>query len=1113
MNNPFDVYKNPSDYIEFLTQNNDDNFESEHFDRKECPRIQKSDDFKRFVDKNVKQTISAFANKDGGLLVIGISKDGSITGIDILNETQINELTNINAKLRNQSATSSITWLTDKDKKKRICLLYVPASSHAICDDLTKEQSAWIRQGAQNLLMSLEMRKQIEREKGIIDDELEMVCKYDKSFLDEGVVREFRISNAGGSEHRKDEDILFDIGALEKDEKGVLHFTKAGLLFFATNPQRILTCASIRLLKYEARSDDNNQNNTVVIDKVFTGSITKQIRDLRVYFEKSNFFKIYKVRRPDGGFNDEPELPRIAVDEAIVNALVHRDYAVKQQIECKHFKDAFFVENPGRIRQRRQNVPDHFKLDAVRLSHMPRNAKILEWLKSVRDDRGQEFVRALSEGTKKMQDEMVGIGLPSPEYVNEPSHTTVMLYSNAENREAKLRGELHVETQDYINLYELKISNLDGSKVDYNEITRQFSNALANKLESMNWHIDKLHFKRLTAHIKRNSINTNSIVSGILRFYPAYNFQLRNHWNKYYLCVDYTLEVKSICSLSTLRGCLEYSDLHKIRVLARDRDGWGIEGRLVGQQGDTANIAINNTDEYKQVLCANVIPLLPVVLIKKYLHNMNIGFDLSKEIKSNSLSITKDAAKQRADKINSIVEILSTTIFPLILGKTHIEISRKPAFLNDNSNKNGFIVRRLEEPAVEFSHHNETKDIRDGITRYGSYEYDPKDITIVPICLQGQKENMKELLNRLRNGKFKYHGSERTFSVKLLYDAIIEVDNDTCILNECRRLLEERPEWCGSQTLGRLFLVHAPQINYSSDDEKSPYYTVKHFLLEKGIPCQMVDTRTLHNADWKDLNLALNIVAKCGIAPWVLPGSIPDADFFVGLSYTSNYRKDNQRIMGYANVFNSYGRWEFYSGNTETCIYEERQLHFEKLVKETLIKLNPTENPNIYFHYSAKFSKEDCEAILRGARSVRPNGNYTFVWINTHSLIRLFNSRLESNGSLDRGGYVAGSDNQIYLSTSGDNPYRQIIGTPKPLEINVTHFGPSKRLESEIDLKLLANQILSLTKLNWASTDSICGEPITTKYASSIAYLTAAFLRINDKFKLHPVLERTPWFL
>ena len=65
----------------------------------------------------------------------------------------------------------------------------------------------------------------------------------------------------------------------------------------------------------------------------------------------------------------------------------------------------------------------------------------------------------------------------------------------------------------------------------------------------------------------------------------------------------------------------------------------------------------------------------------------------------------------------------------------------------------------------------------------------------------------------------------------------------------------------------------------------------------------------------------------------------------------------------------------------------------------------------------------------------------------------------------------------------------------------------------ECEARTLALQVLNLTKLNWASTDSFIAEPITIKYAGDIAYLTAAFLRQHEPFQLHKVLERTPWFL
>jgi hypothetical protein len=115
---------------------------------------------------------------------------------------------------------------------------------------------------------------------------------------------------------------------------------------------------------------------------------------------------------------------------------------------------------------------------------------------------------------------------------------------------------------------------------------------------------------------------------------------------------------------------------------------------------------------------------------------------------------------------------------------------------------------------------------------------------------------------------------------------------------------------------------------------------------------------------------------------------------------------------------------------------------------------------------------------------------------------------------MKRGSYIPTSPSQAYISTTGYNPYRKSLGTPLTLEVNIYAEEPSGRPRAKHDLRDLAFQVLSLTKLNWASTDSLCGEPITTKYAGDIAYLTAAFLRQKEPaFKLHPVLEKTPWFI
>jgi hypothetical protein len=101
----------------------------------------------------------------------------------------------------------------------------------------------------------------------------------------------------------------------------------------------------------------------------------------------------------------------------------------------------------------------------------------------------------------------------------------------------------------------------------------------------------------------------------------------------------------------------------------------------------------------------------------------------------------------------------------------------------------------------------------------------------------------------------------------------------------------------------------------------------------------------------------------------------------------------------------------------------------------------------------------------------------------------------------------------LLLSTTGYNAYRTALGTPRPLEIVADNYRAGAISPAECEARTLALQVLNLTKLNWASTDSFTAEPITIKYAGDIAYLTAAFLRQREPFQLHPVLERTPWFV
>jgi predicted HTH transcriptional regulator len=1087
----------------FITKT-DAEIEDQFFDRKEIPKPTAGNNVRqtaiRELKEHIKETVSAFANTnaEGGLLVLGISKSGEMRGINHLTENQRNELSHIGQLLRHQSA--SVRWesCTDRDgTENRLLLIYVPETRDAICETLEAIPRAWKRAGAQNIALTERDREQLRRDKRIDLFERRPATRFAQDAVDPTLLAEIRDtwSNVTGVD-LSDRDLLHELGAVETTHSDPV-FTNAGLLFFASNPQRAMPQAQIRILRYESKHDDPSHGDPT-LDRTFTGSITAQLRNVREFLRESGLIRVYHIRRQDGGFEEKPELPFIAVDEAIVNAVAHRDYALEWGIECTYYQDALEVRNPGRLLQRNGSVPASFRLDERTLQSTPRNPTLLNWLRQARDQKGQQFVRALSEGTRAMLRAMTELNLPPPEYNVTDSETVVRLRIDTSSRESPSD-----RTSEFANLY-----SLSSSGALPNDWKKSALVVFRDRLQASGWFVDHVSHGRLYAHQRGSEFPTSSAVRAIVRLYPAYVFSFRSIQGRPYLVIDYAVEVKSVLTLAQLgRRGHDHAEYVGRGVTARMQDGWR-DAYMEAVGAGNARLSIRNPDRTETVALDAIIPHLRPKEIRAEV--AATSFDLPSEIKRRSLATTTGAARKRAEVTQITAEDLANHIFPLRVGGSELVLDPNPVRLDQIS---GLQPRTLAEPLVEFARHRETSNIREGITEFGAYSQGDMEIELVPIVFEDHRAHMQALIERLKAGKYKYKGSERTFGARFSYASILALHSTDRTVDVCKRILSEHPDWAGDESLRRLFLVHAPEAGFALDDEHSPYYEVKRFLLEAGVPCQMVDTPTLLDPNWKDLNLALNIVAKCGVVPWVLPEGMPDADFFVGLSYTQ-YRGDPEsRLMGYANVFNRYGRWLFYSGNAQTFQYDERRQQLANLVESTLRRLkNLSETPHIYFHYSARFSHEDRESLLAAARTVRPQGTYSFVWINRHHPIRLYDERPETDGSLARGTYVVTSKNQLYLSTTGYNPYRKTLGTPQPLELTVWSYPPGQ-VRTPPDLHALARQILALTKLNWASSDALTGEPITTKYAGDIAYLTAAFLRQGTTFQLHSALERTPWFL
>jgi predicted HTH transcriptional regulator len=1120
---PRQVYDDPQSAWTFLTQKIDDDFEGQHFDRKEAGRADGGAISRNTLDgvkEHVVKTVSAFANSnvEGGLLVLGISSSGEIAGIDHLNEDQLNSLTNLNNLLRVHAAEVRCHDCRDKDGNKRtICLIYSANVPSAICETPEANPKAWVRNGLQSLPMNQEVRDQVRIRKGLLDLDSIACCPFLPDDLDADVMKEFRrVFHPELTAGFSDERLLREAGAIV-GENGDFSFTLPGLLFFASNPQRVLAHCYLRLLKFLVPANQYANRGTPSFDKDFRGPISKQIRDARTFLRETSFFERLQYRKPDGGFVEQPELPTIAVDEAIVNAVAHRDYYTKNPIYCEHYTDAFVVKNPGRIRQQKVDLPNRFDLGTRSLDSMPHNRKLLEWLRLMKDPDGNAFVQALSEGTKRMAKEMVALTLPPPSVVLPENETILQLESCAEERKAAFLASIKVPKTAFLNVYPLTVQKTNGlaSSDEIHLRLGEFAKSLRDSLAAHNWYIDRFSFSRIVAHRKGSDLPMPAAVQKFLKFYPTYCIQIHELFGRAYLAVDYSCQVLNILRMNEVCRFLSVDDLIGRGCVAKSNN-WR-QGKVVTADTELATVRFFDTEEESEVQISQIIPSLSLAKIETILQANKVSFDLHASIKKCSLASEVGASRKRAEKIQVTADDLVNSIFPISFGEFKASMGSIPVSLSEHEprSQTNFHLQRLSEPTVEFRDHQKIPDVREGITRFGSYDYAPHKIELVPICLTTQRKEMEALIERLKAGKFKYRGAEKTFATRFNYSSVVTTEGIEEVECEVDRLLSEHPDWIGNELLNRLFLVYTPEAGYSTDDETSPYFVVKRKLLEAGIPCQMVDTATLRNPDYKDLNLSLNIIAKCGVTPWVLPENIPDADFFVGLSYTQS--RAGQKILGFANVFSSYGKWEFYAGNTTAFDARNRSEHLATLSRSALERLKHDQSlpasPNLVFHHSVRISKDDYSAILGGVRSVAPDASVSFVWINVHNNFRLFDSRAESDGSVQRGSFVPISRRRVLLSTTGYNAYRKAMGTPQPLEVSADHYRPRTVAPIECEARTLALQVLNLTKLNWASTDSFTAEPITTKYAGNIAYLTAAFLRQREPFQLHRVLERTPWFV
>lgn len=306
-------------------------------------------EFKRLngekVVSKIIQTIVAMANTDGGVIIFGVEdpEKTKLKGVDRifgieenkeLFDSIFHEIKNIIPPISNLKPD-----LINVEEGKTMALLNIPKATESF---FSINNEIWIRLHKSNKKLTPYEVVKLSYAKGFEKADKELV-DIDFELLQTSYFEDWRKSRNIGA--GKIEDILFQTGLSRKNEDGTIKPTRAAVLLFAQFPSDLLdTKCSVRVIQLRGTIETFGETpNYLETPKTINGPIIEIIKKTQEYV--LGLLKLGIAIR--SGFVNTYKIPERAVKEAVTNAIIHRDYHMKRDVEIRIFEDRLEILSPG----------------------------------------------------------------------------------------------------------------------------------------------------------------------------------------------------------------------------------------------------------------------------------------------------------------------------------------------------------------------------------------------------------------------------------------------------------------------------------------------------------------------------------------------------------------------------------------------------------------------------------------------------------------------------------------------------------------------------------------------------------------------------------------------
>lgn len=301
--------------------------------------------------EDIIHTLCAYANDinnwDGGYVLIGVEEENGKAKLPPIG-LQAQELDAIQKKLIELSHKLLPVYIPVFQpyliNGKHILVVFAPAGDNrpykapVSLSEKRTERAMFIKRGPKTVKVkegSDDERRLIELTARIpFDDRINQTASLDglNLHLIQNYLKEVRSSLYDESTKIPFSELCRHL-MIAKGSDELLRPTNAGLLLFSEDPENYFSGARIELIIH------NNKVGKDHTEKIFTGSIIQQIRDVLQYFKTNIVEELVVKSRVQAESIRFFNFPFQAIEEAVVNAVYHKSYERENPVEIQIHRD------------------------------------------------------------------------------------------------------------------------------------------------------------------------------------------------------------------------------------------------------------------------------------------------------------------------------------------------------------------------------------------------------------------------------------------------------------------------------------------------------------------------------------------------------------------------------------------------------------------------------------------------------------------------------------------------------------------------------------------------------------------------------------------------------